>query len=619
MKFALRFLVFFVFFGLSFLHFRDSVKASNEFLTSYDIVYEVTLEGKVKVSQEVSLTNKFSNIYATEYSVTLGKGRLSDIAAFDNQGPLEVATQTEGEKTIMTLHFNDQVVGKNKTLKFNLSYEFSELFHRYGEVYEVNLPKIVNPEAIDNYAVTLRVPLGFGKPAFISPGPKNQKTDSQWQIFFFEKNQLVASGVVAVFGKFQVFDFILNYHLSNPQSEETLKKIALPPDTGYQKISYKKIEPSPLNIEIDNDGNWLALYQLKKEEKLNVKAYGQAKIFAQPQAEFEEIFKSKFNLNRYLQSQKFWEADEPQIKSLAQTLKTPKQIHDFVVGKLEYDYSRVREGAKRFGAAKALQEPQRAICMEYTDLFIALARAAGIPARELNGFAYTDNPLLQPLSLVQDVLHSWPEYWDEKKGVWVQIDPTWEDTTGGVDYFSKLDLGHFVFVIHGQNSERPLTAGSYKEPGQSKKDVEISFGRYEETGPDNLEISFLFPKKAVSERGIEGKIRLSNKGQNAFYNLELQITTENLKLLTPGFSTLAVLPPFSWQEIPVLLTATNKFSSGTGKIIVFGNKQRFEYNLEYESLILGKIIPLFSLLLFLALIIYLARKFWLLPKETKIK
>ena len=93
--------------------------------------------------------------------------------------------------------------------------------------------------------------------------------------------------------------------------------------------------------------------------------------------------------------------------------------------------------------------------MEFTDLFITIARSAGIPAREVNGFAYTENPDIQPLSLVNDVLHAWPEYYDSEKGVWIPVDPTWGSTTGGVDYFSKLDLRHFTFVVHGKDSTKP--------------------------------------------------------------------------------------------------------------------------------------------------------------------
>ena len=142
----------------------------------------------------------------------------------------------------------------------------------------------------------------------------------------------------------------------------------------------------------------------------------------------------------------------PIIIDEAKNLKTAKGIYDFVSTKLKYDYERVKPNVERLGAVNALNNPNSAICMEFTDLFIALARAAGIPAREVNGFAYTENPKIQPLSLVNDVLHAWPEYYDYEKGVWIPVDPTWASTTGGVDYFNKLDLRHFTFVMHGKSS-----------------------------------------------------------------------------------------------------------------------------------------------------------------------
>jgi len=83
--------------------------------------------------------------------------------------------------------------------------------------------------------------------------------------------------------------------------------------------------------------------------------------------------------------------------------------------------------------------------MEFTDTFITLVRALGIPAREINGYAYAQNDRLRPLGLEQDVLHSWPEYYDFASQTWQQVDPTWGNTTGGLDYFHKFDLDHFTF------------------------------------------------------------------------------------------------------------------------------------------------------------------------------
>jgi len=36
---------------------------------------------------------------------------------------------------------------------------------------------------------------------------------------------------------------------------------------------------------------------------------------------------------------------------------------------------------------------------------------------------YTDDIRLRPLDLVTDMLHAWPEYYDEEKEIWTPVDP----------------------------------------------------------------------------------------------------------------------------------------------------------------------------------------------------
>ena len=38
------------------------------------------------------------------------------------------------------------------------------------------------------------------------------------------------------------------------------------------------------------------------------------------------------------------------------------------------------------------------------------------------------------------------------------VDPTWGDTTGGVDYYNFFDLNHIVFAYNGKSSEQPPPA-----------------------------------------------------------------------------------------------------------------------------------------------------------------
>lgn len=582
----------------SFLLLNKEIHASEEFATNYNVRYYVQSNGTANVTQEIDLTNKLSNIYATQYSLIIQNTKVENIKAYDGDGPLKIDSSENDGKTTINLTFNQQVVGTGKTLSFKLNYDIPHLAQKNGQIWELLIPKLSEQNQADNYSLILAVPFSFGNPAFIRPQPVAQFSEEGFNTYRFTKNQLSASGINASFGPFQVFDFMLNYHLENPHTSLGKTEIALPPDTAFQQVELLKIEPEPLNVSVDFDGNWLAYYQLTPKEKITIIVQGKVKIFSQPH---ERFLQSKpENLKNNLKPQKFWEADNPLIKQRALELKTPKTIYDYVIKTLDYDFERVKEGNIRLGALKSLENPQRAICMEFTDLFIALARAAGIPAREVNGYAYTTNAKLRPLSLVADILHSWPEYWDESKKIWVPIDPTWGKTTGGIDYFSKTDLNHFAFVIHGENSTFPYPAGSYKKQENTGRDIEVVFGEYEKENAPKIAVIFDFPKKIFSGITSQGKIIIKNKGTKAIYEPNLQLFAEGIVLnKQTSLIKIPVLLPFSQEEIEVELKPTSFLTLGQGSVKLIANGEEFACRFKIGSLFWQIFMPFVGIIIVL--------------------
>jgi hypothetical protein len=260
------------------------------------------------------------------------------------------------------------------------------------------------------------------------------------------------------------------------------------------------------------------------------------------------------------------------------------------------------------GATQALANPNQAICMEFTDLFIALARAASIPAREINGFAYTTDARLRPLSLMADVLHAWPEYYDVQKQAWIPVDPTWEKTTGGVDYFSKTDLNHFAFVIHGEHSQYPYPAGSYKLEDSLGRDVQVGFGEYQGENKNDLKVDFDLPGEIFWGEHKNGKIIVKNTGQGALYNLNLKASPQGLELLSSGERMVKILPPFSSVEIPVVLKAKNFLGNGTGMINLTLNNEEYRQTIKIGSFLWQIILPSGGTLLTITTLLILLKK-----------
>lgn len=521
----------------------NNAVAAEEFYTDTNSVYSVQESGITMVTNDVTLENKFSTVYATAYSLSLSGTNPKNVKALENGKELQLSTQTQEDRTDITVNFENALVGKGKSRNFEIKYEVDSVAVRTGEVWEISIPRLLSPENYRDFQLTLEVPVAFGQLAYTSPDPISRQEDISVKRYVFSKDSLSRTGVTAAFGNFQVFSFDLTYHLENPLKKQAFIDVAIPPDTAYQRVYYRTIDPKPETVTTDSDGNWLARFKLAPRQVIEAKVGGEVQIFAFPR---QFPTSSKETLFRNTQESKYWQVNDPKIKALAGRLRTPKEIYDYVVSTLSYDYNRVTPNVDRIGAVGALQAPDQAICMEFTDLFIAIARAAGIPAREVNGYAYTENPEIEPLSLVADVLHAWPEYWDSARNVWVPVDPTWGSTTGGVDFFSKLDLRHFTFVNHGVDSEIPYPPGSYKLGANPQKDVFVNFGKLYEPRSSipqtevNISSYLLYRVPMVT-------VSIYNPGPVMLHDLPVQILFDNTQASIQSIS----IPPFATEKLSV--------------------------------------------------------------------
>ncbi|MCL5095381.1 MAG: transglutaminase-like domain-containing protein [Patescibacteria group bacterium] len=590
------FVVFSFFFSFLFFFAKDA-RASNEFSSAYDLTFEVKNDAKTFVLQNIHLTNLTTNYYASEYTLILGTDKIEQIEAFDGQGPLKIKVEKNFEQTKIHVQFNEKIVGLGKILNWTLKYQSLEIAKKLGRIWEINIPRLSAEENPTFYNVSLLVPPVFNEPAYVFPQPKNR--------YYWTLHEGSKDGISLAFGDWQGFKFDLNYHLENKQLLSGKTEIALPADTPYQKIILKNINPKPKKIRVDHDGNWLAEYFLLPKQKLDVKVSGSVKIFAQEQPDYPKDDGASVYHN-YLKTEEFWEQNE-KIKELAKQLKTPREIYDYVIKTLNYDYERANQETKRLGAAAILTQPQKAICMEFTDLFIALARSSNLPAREVDGFAYTSNSKLKPLSLVTDVLHSWPEYWDKDKNLWVQIDPTWGKTSQ-MNYFDRFDFNHFAFVIRGLSSKEPYPAGSYRSQSGGKDVlVEFSDDIPQET-TQNPKVEIVFPKKYLAGLPLKGKVIISNPNRTALYNLKpslnssFQIKNHDLEI--------PILPPQAEKIMEIEIPNNDFFLNALGLVTLSLDGRPYTARINIISLPL-LIIPLVILIVSLGfLLCHVGKKIW---------
>lgn len=587
------------------------VMAEGEFTTDYDVTYTVNENGLTEVVNKITLTNAFSNTYATSYSIILDSISPQNVKAYGADGSTySIKTTKDDKETTLKVEFPDAVVGKDKSRVFYISFDELSFAVRTGEVWEISIPRVSGDATFSRYDLKLLVPLKFGQEAYISPTPRQRSNVNGFLEYSYNKSDIEKTGVVAGFGAFQVFSFNLSYHLENPLSKRAVTEITLPPDTAYQKVYYEDINPKPSSMYTDLDGNWIAEYTLDARERVDVNAKGYVQIFSnyRPFAKPTED-----SLNENLLEQEYWDVKNPEIVKLSETLKTPRSIYNFVSKKLSYDYSRVKANVERFGSIKAINNPESAICMEFTDLFIAIARASGIPAREINGFAYTENPDIQPLSLVNDVLHAWPEYYDREKETWIPVDPTWGSTTGGVDYFSKLDLRHFTFVIHGKDSKSPYAAGSYKLGSNPQKDVYVTFGSL----PTDRNSNIVVDAKLESWIPLVSNkldVNITNNGPIAVYNINpKRYFDDNASYFGNPISVLLPYQVYRTTiDIPFSFLAAN--TPDFVKIVV--NDVEITVPTKKRQVVVYNLLFIFMTFTAILIVIYLNLKKWKFPKKN---
>lgn len=112
----------------------------------------------------------------------------------------------------------------------------------------------------------------------------------------------------------------------------------------------------------------------------------------------------------------FWPADDPEIQKLAQQITKGKTTNQekadaillwLTPGRI-VNYS--GQTGSRWGTRKVLEQ-KFGHCWDFSDCFVTLARAAGVPSRQVAGWVYGSTG------------HVWAEFYQEGQG-WRQVDPT---------------------------------------------------------------------------------------------------------------------------------------------------------------------------------------------------
>jgi len=306
MKRAIRFFLIVLFTGAFFTPFFtvrgvDCSDGSKIFSSIYDLTITFDGQGDAKVNQKVSLTNLVDGCFASEHSLNITSTNVRSVSGRDSLGHLSTQVKKKKETTAVTAKLNDEVIGKNKTVAFELSYVLKGLAKRQGLLWDLAVPQITTSETVKSYNLIIVVPSSFGEVFSISPTPKSIKTTKKQTLVTYDKSTAFRKSISASFGNHQEIRFTLKHQLENKSFLSKKFLLYLPPDTRKQQVLYKTIEPSPKKLTMDKYGNYLAEYIVGGRTTVEVVLEGVVKVIAEGKNLRTPIVLSSENLGGFQQ------------------------------------------------------------------------------------------------------------------------------------------------------------------------------------------------------------------------------------------------------------------------------------------------------------------------------
>lgn len=150
---------------------------------------------------------------------------------------------------------------------------------------------------------------------------------------------------------------------------------------------------------------------------------------------------------RFLRADPGIESDHPRIRGLADEVagqaKDPVAkatlLQHWVYENVKGDFS------KRANSALVVLEQRAGVCAESARLFVALARAAGVPAREVGGLLYSGW-----VAGGGFIGHGWAQVHDGTR--WIDVDPSWDQV--------GVDAGHVCLQLDSDDNSFYNVLGS---------------------------------------------------------------------------------------------------------------------------------------------------------------
>lgn len=455
-----------------------------EFNVVIDRVYTLEASGDFKVVETHKITNSSSKLLISKNNSETFQ--ISVIGSQHNQlqETIDSAKVTvDGSEVEFTNIINEKhaelsvnypkEVKKGESMTFKLEYTNFGLTQDQGALIDIYAPgfaedfKFNEGQTSVSYNTTIKVANSFPQENFVIPEPVKVIESNGYNTYTFSQKSLVGNTIWIQLGRSQYYNFLIIQSTPATDFENTgyynEYRLIIPRDIEEGKISQKvyftNIDPKPIQIKEDSEGNLIGYFKVPSHEDGQIILEGVASVSlkdvdinADNSGELNDI--GSQYLSTYIAQAEFWEVDNTDIQMLAGEIKGDStNIYDIVESTYTHivdtiDYSQIKRFGlnERQGALNTLLGGS-AVCMEYSDLFLTLSRAQGVPSRAAFGYGYDSK-----IENNSQEAHQWVQVYMPKLNEWVSVDVTWGES--GLKIIGG-DLNHFYTHVAAEDPNTP--------------------------------------------------------------------------------------------------------------------------------------------------------------------
>ncbi|KXK26968.1 MAG: Transglutaminase-like superfamily protein [candidate division WS6 bacterium OLB20] len=457
---------------------------AGEFDVVIDRTYTVESGGAITVVETHRVTNNSENLLISRTN----EETFQIPVVGDNEPALQQSVQTavitaEGATLNPNIVYKERFaelrvpypreLRRGQTLEFTLQYTNFGLVEKSGALFDIYAPGFVEDFKFSQgltdvrYNTTFRLASGLPENNFIIPDPASNQVSGGYRVVTFTQESLIGRTVWIQMGRTQFYSFNITQVAPATDSRNSgymnEYRIVLPRSIDeveiMQNVYFTSITPDPFQVLEDSEGNLIGYFKVPSHENTRIVVEGYAEVAAKEEEIRPDIAGTLAEITadqvmEYTGPAEFWEVGAPQIQSLAADLRgSEMNVYEIVEDTYRHvvdtiDYSEIKRFGinERQGALKTLNGGA-AVCMEYSDLFLTLTRAQGIPARAAFGYGYDSR-----LPDNQQEAHQWVQVFMPGSGKWVSVDVTWGESgpalIGG-------DLNHFFTHTAGLHPNQP--------------------------------------------------------------------------------------------------------------------------------------------------------------------